>query len=56
MDERLIGMVLEIFFEHISLDANYDLEEIWILGNCFGSSFILRLVLWRKRNCQWCRG
>jgi hypothetical protein len=41
-------MILEILLEDVSLNRRDDLEEIWILRNCFTSDFILKLVLGRR--------
>ena len=46
-DKRLVGMVLEMPFEDVSLDRSDNLEEMRILGNCSTSNFILTLILGR---------
>ncbi len=47
LDKRLVGMVLEVLFKAINLDWCGDLEEIWILRDCFTSNFVLELVFGR---------
>ena len=40
-------MILEILFEGLDIDRRNKLEEMWMLGNCSISNFILKLVLGR---------